>query len=544
MIAPGSDRDAKLVRQATFRKWGLGRIAWALPACLVPLLGFTRPAWSQTPTTPPSRPKVALVLSGGGAMGIAHVGVIQELERLGIRPDLIVGTSMGSVVGGLYASGMNGAELQRAVEQMNWDAIFDPSPPRDGLSYRQKQQQADFPVRASVGVAKRGLVPPSGLISDANLLLELRRLLRERAAVPTFDDLAIPFRAVATDIETGHRVVLDRGELAGAMRASMSVPGVFAPYRMNGKLLVDGGMVDNVAIDVARDLGADVVIAVATQTPMVTGDKLTSVGAVLGQTMTMLILANERVQLASLKPTDVLIPVEVGELTPADFKKGPAWIQKGHESALKQEAELRRIAAGAPATQVAAGPPPPPVIDYVKVENDSKLADKTLLRDIEPFVGKPLDADAVVRALQGIYAIGVFSRVDFRIEKDQGRTGLVVQAEQKQGDATRLRLGLTIAGTGEGRSEFDVSADLRLFQLDRNGSEARFVGVLGDRKILSGEYFKVLDSRRCWFVAPMLELQSRPVSTYDNDGFRLGEYRVQYALATLAAGRQFGSVAE
>ena len=537
MIAPGSDRDAKLVRQATFRKWGLGRIAWALAACLVLLLGFTRPAWSQTPTTPPSRPKVALVLSGGGAMGIAHVGVIQELERLGIRPDLIVGTSMGSVVGGLYASGMNGAELQRAVEQMNWDAIFDPSPPRDGLSYRQKQQQADFPVRASVGVAKRGLVPPSGLISDANLLLELRRLLRERAAVPTFDDLAIPFRAVATDIETGHRVVLDRGELAGAMRASMSVPGVFAPYRMNGKLLVDGGMVDNVAIDVARDLGADVVIAVATQTPMVTGDKITSVGAVLGQTMTMLILANERVQLASLKPTDVLIPVEVGELTPADFKKGPAWIQKGHESALKQEAELRRIAAGAPATQVAAGPPPPPVIDYVKVENDSKLADKTLLRDIEPFVGKPLDADAVVRALQGIYAIGVFSRVDFRIEKDQGRTGLVVQAEQKQGDATRLRLGLTIAGTGEGRSEFDVSADLRLFQLDRNGSEARFVGVLGDRKILSGEYFKVLDSRRCWFVAPMLELQSRPVSTYDNDGFRLGEYRVQYALATLAAGR-------
>src|SRR5262249_28230560 len=144
----------------------------------------------------PHKPKIALVLSGGGAMGIAHVGVIQELEKLGIRPDIVVGTSMGSIVGGLYASGMSGADLERAVEGLQWDSIFDPSPPREGLTFREKQLQADFPVKASVGVAGSGIRSPEALVSDANLLLELRRLVRVRAAVPTFDQLPIPFRAV------------------------------------------------------------------------------------------------------------------------------------------------------------------------------------------------------------------------------------------------------------------------------------------------------------------------------------------------------------
>jgi NTE family protein len=521
-------RVGRLVRAAA---WGLCLALTAAPA----LAGQPEPE---------KRPKLALVLSGGGAMGIAHVGAIQELERLGIRPDLVVGTSMGSIVGGLYASGLDGPELQKAVEGMDWDAIFDTTPPRDGLTYRQKQQQADFPVKASVGVVGGKPQMPEALLSDANLLLQLRRLLNVRGAVASFDDLPIPFRAVATDIETGEKVVIDHGELAGAMRASMSVPGVFAPYRLDGKLLVDGGMADNVPIDVARALGADIVIVVATQTPLAKGQDVRSVPQVLGQTVTMLILANERQQLATLKPADVLIKVDPKGLTSADFKRGAEMIAAGRESALTQEAELRRVAALRGPSRVVAVKPPPPVIGYVRVENDSRLSDEILLRRIAPFVGKPMDTEAIVTTLQGIYAIGVFTRVDYTVEEREGRTGLVVHAEQRPGDANRLRPGITIEATGEGRADFDLSLDYRLLQLDAYGSEARFLAVLGRRKRFAAEYFKVLDSRQRWFVEPAIDLQKRPVRVYDSTGFQLGEYDAGFAAVALAAGRQFGGVGE
>ncbi|MET0275080.1 MAG: patatin-like phospholipase family protein [Phenylobacterium sp.] len=513
-------------------------------ALALALAGSTAWAQSEAPPQQQQRPKVALVLSGGGAMGIAHVGAIQELERLGIRPDVVVGTSMGSIVGGLYAAGMDGAQLQQAVETMNWDAIFDPTPPRAGLSYRQKQEQADFPVKPSFGLVDGKPKMPDALVSDANLLLQLRRLISTRAAVAHFDQLPIPFRAVATDIETGHKVVIDHGELAGAMRASMSVPGVFAPYAWEGKLLVDGGMADNVPIDVARDLGADVVIVVATQTALAKGEDVRSAPAVLGQTVTLLILANERAQLSTLAPTDVLISVDTKGLGAADFKKGAALIQAGRDSTRTQEAGLRRVAALSGPVRAVAVAPPSKVIDYVRVDNDSRISDRILLRRIEPFVGKPMDAVAVVAAVQQIYAIGVFTRVDFSIEERDGQTGLVVHAQQRPGDDNRLRLGVTIAATDEGRSDFDLSAEWRLLQLDGYGSEARLIGVLGSRLRFSAEYFKVLDSRGRWFAAPSLDLQSRPVRVYDPDGFRLGEYDVSYGLVTLAGGRQLGNWGE
>jgi NTE family protein len=362
--------------------------------------------------------------------------------------------------------------------------------------------------------------------------------------VPSFDDLPIPFRAVATDIETGLKVVIDHGELAGAMRASMSVPAVFAPYQWEGKLLVDGGMADNVPIDVARAMGADIVIVAATQTPLAKGADVRSAPQVLGQTVTLLILANERQQLATLKPGDVLIPVDTKALGAGDFKRGPELIAAGRVSALTKEAELTRLAAArGPSPPL---PPAPPVktVDYVRIENDSKIDDAILARRVQRFVGKPMDTEQIVAALQSIYAIGVFTRVDFTVEERDGKTGLVVQAVQREGDTNRLRPGLTIGFQGKGRAEFDLSLEFRALQLDRFGSEARFVGVLGNRKELSGEYFKLLDRDRQWFVAPSFDLVARPVPIYDSGGFRLGEYDARYGVATLAAGRQFGGVGE
>lgn len=510
--------------------------------CFALSLAPTADAQSAAPST---RPKVALVLSGGGAMGIAHVGAILELERLGIRPDMVVGTSMGSIVGGLYASGMSGTELQHAVQSMDWDAIFDTTPPRNGLTYRRKQQEAGFPVKPSLGVVRGRPTTPEALVSDANLLLQLRRLIGERAAVPTFDDLPIPFRAVATDIETGRKVVLDHGDLADAMRASMSVPGVFAPQRLNGKLLVDGGMADNVPIDVARDMGADIVIVVATQGPLTKAEDIRSLPQILGQTVALLILANERQQLATVKPTDVLIPVDTHGLGSADFKKSTQLIAAGRAAAVAKEADLRRLAAGRGPSMVATSVARPPTrIDYVRVENSSKLSDQVLLRYVEPFVGHPLDAEAVAVSLQRMRALGGFTRLDYRIETRDGQTGLVVEAEQRPGDTRRLRPGVTIAGAGKGRNEFDVSLEYRMLQLDANGSDARFVGTFGDRKEFSAEYFKLLDRRQRWFIDPSVEFHKRPIAVYDSKGFRVGEYDATYGLGGLALGRQFATTGE
>ena len=297
-------------------------------------------------------------------------------------------------------------------------------------------------------------------------------------------------------------------------------------------------------IDVARQMGADVVIVVATQTPMATADKLGSVGAVLGQTVTMLILANERQQLETLKPTDVLIKVDTAPLTAADFKKSTALIAVGRAAAETQLGGLQRIASNREPAPAVSINKPPPRIDYVKVENDSRIADEILLRRIDPFVGAPLSPEAVGTAMRDIYAMGMFSRVDYRVEEADGRTGLVVSAVQRPGDANRLRPGITIASSSEGRTEFDFSAEFRLVQLDSYGSEARFVGALGQRQGFSAEYFKVLDSHQRWFVDPALSFQKRPVVVYDSTGFRLGEYDAAYGLASLAVGRQFGTLGE
>jgi NTE family protein len=528
--APFCARASRSPRRARLAAWALG-----VALAAAPVTGLAQPA----------RPKVALVLSGGGAMGIAHVGAILELERLGIRPDFVVGTSMGSIVGGLYASGMNGPQLKTAVESMDWDAIFDTSPPRNGLTYRRKQQEAEFPVKPSFGVVRNRPTAPAGLVSDANLLLQLRRLIGVRAAVATFDDLPIPFRAVATDMETGQKVVLDRGDLAEAMRASMSVPGVFAPQRLNGKLLMDGGMADNVPIDVAREMGADIVIVVATQGPLTKAEDIRTLPQILGQTLTLLILANERQQLATVRPTDVLVQVDTHGVGSADFKKGAQLIAAGREATVAKESDLRALAARlGPSMPPAAIERPPPRIDYVRVENTSKLSEQVLMRYVQPFVGQPLDAQAIAGTLQRMRALGGYSRLDYRIEDRNGQTGLVIEAEQLPGDARRLRPGITIAAAGKGRSEFDLSLEYRMLDLDANGSEARFVGTLGDRKAFSAEYFKVLDGRQRWFVEPGLQLYKRPIAVYDSGGFRLGEYDATYGLASLALGRQFATLGE
>ncbi|MFN7163678.1 MAG: patatin-like phospholipase family protein [Hyphomonas sp.] len=496
-------------------------------------------------TAPPARPKIALVLSGGGALGIAHVGAIQELERLGIRPDLVVGTSMGAVIGGLYASGMTGDELEAVVGDVNWAGVFSPQPDRDKLTFRQKQQQADFPGTGSLGVSPAGILLPTGAVSDQTLMKELRRFTPVRTRVDDFDKLPIPFRAVATDIGTGDAVILGSGELPMAMRASISLPGVFPAVRLDGKLLVDGGLAANIPISVARDLGADIVIAVWTPNDLIPDTEIGSVVDVLAQTVSLLMLANERAEIAAMSASDILIRVNTGKIGPAAFTRSAELIEIGRASMAAETPRLSELAEGRePYVHAEKPPASPPVIGFVRIENTSRLDQSMLESKVIDLVGKPADAAAIDEALDRIYALGPFESVDYVYEDQDGGTGLVVRANDLVPDAGRVRFGLIVENDFNTESDAAVSVDFRSAALDAYGSEIQARATIGDFNEIAAEYFRLIDPRQSWFGAVRAEIQNRPVNIYSSRGFKEAGFDLTYGLAAIDGGYQFGNVGE
>ncbi|ABI76839.1 phospholipase, patatin family [Hyphomonas neptunium ATCC 15444] len=510
------------------------------------LLTFAAIASAQdAPESQPGRPKVALVLSGGGALGLSHVGAIQELEAMGIRPDIVVGTSMGAVIGGLYASGLSSAELEEVVNSANWSGVFNPAPQRDKLTFRQKQQQVDFPGTASLGVSGAGLLLPTGAISDQALMKELRRVTPARMEVDNFDDLTIPFRAVATDIATGEAVVISAGELPMAMRASMSVPGVFPAFDLDGKLLVDGGLAANIPVSVAREMGADIVIALWTPNELLQQEQIGSVVDVLSQTVSLLILANERAEIASMLPQDVLVRVNTGSISPAAFTRSKELIEAGRASIRAEAEKFAPIAQGRePVSYAGIGDAPAPVISFVRIENASRLNQSLLEERMSSVLGKPADTSEINEALDRIYALGPFERVDYTMTEQDGLTGLIVRAEDSRRNVGRLRLGMIVENDFNTESDVAVSLDYRSPALDAYGSELRAIATIGDINEFGVEYFRLLEPEQSWFAVARAEVENRPVNIYTNRGFKTAGYDLTYGLLGIDAGRQFGNIAE
>ncbi len=300
-----------------------------LSALLVP---FESAVPSPRPGAAPPRPKVCLVLSGGGARGAAHVGVLKVLEELRVPIDCITGTSMGSIVGAAYASGTPIDEMEKIISSITTRELFTELPPREDRAVRLKEDDRTVLSPIELGLRDGQVLLPQGLVSGVQLETVLRKLSKVRGT-HRFDDLPIPFRAVATDLVTGKAVVLSDGELASAMRASMSVPGAIAPARLDGRLLVDGGLTDNLPVGVARSMGADIVIAVNLGTPLLNADQLNSVLGVTNQMVNILTEQNVQASLASLKPTDVLILPQLGAFSAADFDHLPLTVPIGEAAA-------------------------------------------------------------------------------------------------------------------------------------------------------------------------------------------------------------------
>ncbi len=383
-----------------------------------------------------ARPKVGLVLAGGGAKGASHVGVIKVLEELGVPIDYIAGTSMGAVVGGLYASGMTAAQLEEAVKSLDWGDIFNDKPPRESRDFRRKLDDEGSLIRYKLGFRDGEIQLPRGIVLGQKLNFALRTLARRAIGIDDFDELSIPFRAVAADIETGRPVILKNGDLANAMRASMAVPGVFPPIEIDGKLLVDGGLSNNVPIDVVRRMGADIAIVVSFPDQLKKREELTSALSIVAQSIELLIGQNSREQLKTLRKQDILIVPELGDIGAGSFDRAAEAIQIGEQAAWNVEVRLRRLVAtrdrpGA----VAVGQNRPTAasitLDFIRIVNKSRLSDKLISSRLRLRPGDKLDLDVLEKDIANIYGLDYFETVEYQVVTDGDKSGIVITAKEK-----------------------------------------------------------------------------------------------------------------
>jgi NTE family protein len=523
----------------------------ALACFLVFAAGESELAQAETPTAPgasAARPRVGLVLSGGGARGIAHIGVIRVLEEQHIPIDLITGTSMGSIIGGLYAAGYSPDEMEKVVDDIDWADSFDDAPPRAQRSFRRKEDDLDFLTNMKLGIKDGGIALPWGLVQGQKLNLILRRLFLRASNVHDFDALRVPFRAVSTDVVTGEAMVHESGDLATAIRASMSLPGVFAPVELDGKLLVDGGISNNTPVDLALAMGADVLIVVDVGTPLASREEITSAAAVVGQLTGLMVVNTTRAQLALMRPGDVLIRPDLEGVSTGDFEQGSRVAPRGEEAARERLAELSRLAVSesehaALVAHQRTGAFVPPQIARVHVTNDSRLKDEVLETRLETRAGEPLDVPRLEADMQEIYGIDAFERVDYSLAEATDGTDLEITAKQKSWGPKYLRLGLNLEENFENTHNYNIAINYTVQPANSLGAEWRNDLSLGQTLRLFTEYWQPLDAESRWFVAPSFEFRRESFPVYSGD-HQTGDFMLRETNFGIDLGRQLSNWGE
>jgi len=490
-----------------------------------------------------ARPRICLVLSGGGARGAAHVGVIKVLEELRVPVDCIAGTSMGAIVGASYASGMSVAQMLEEIDKITSEMLFTDKPPRADQPIRIKADDT-LPLAApEMGIGNGTLTLPKGLVSGVALEGELRRLVKVRDA-RRFDQLPIPFRAVATSLGDGQMVVFDRGLLPAAMRASMAVPGLIAPLKVGDKLLIDGGLVRNLPVDVARAMGADVLIAVNLGTPLLRPEQIQGLTGVSLQTLSILTEQNVRLSLQELRPQDVLIEPALGDFSASDFDNLLKAVPFGEAAARDAAPRLRALAlppaefAQLRQRQLSGELPALPRIAAVEVAGQQRVNPEAIRQSMLTQAGQQLDQDVVDLDMRRIYGSGDFESVRPELLDAGGTQTLVVNVTEKGWGPHYLRLGLSLSSDLGQDSRFNFYGQLRSTWLNSLGAEWRNDVVLGNDILLASRFYQPLSPSQRWFVEPRVAYSDTPLDIYDTDVL-LTEYRERTLGAGLDAGINF-----
>ena len=526
--------------------------------CLAAALLFMQaaPAGSQPVAEAPisdqaTRPRIGLVLSGGGARGGVHVGVLRALEELNIPVDVIAGTSIGAVIGGFYASGLTPDRIEEVIKDINWDAAFLEDTPRPLRSFRRKREDDLFLVNQRPGFNQRELRLPFGIVQGQVIDLITAETVLPASLVRDFDDLPVPFRAVAADIATGEAVVLGSGNLATALRATMSVPAVLAPVEVDGRLLVDGGIVMNLPVEVARDMGADIIIAVDVTAPLLGREDLNSVLDVTSQLTTLLTRYGATEQLETLTDRDLLLTAQLdpryGSTT---FGEMAETIPLGYGLAMNHAAELRRFAVD-PSTyqahrdaQFARTPVAPQRVDFVRIRNNSIVSNDV----IAPYLagirnGGPLDLSQVEEAVNKIYGLGLYQNVRYEVISDGDQVGLEFELEERSWGPAYAQLGVQFNASGNQDILFGVAASYLRTAMNPKNGEWRATAAVGAEPSLQLDLHQPFGRAGQYFVEPSLGFESRILNLYEGD-IRVTEARVKAARLEIGVGRDLGSWGE
>lgn len=503
-------------------------------------LGSAAPSPAPEPSAAPDRECIGLVLGGGGARGAAHVGVLKVLERERIPVCVIAGTSMGAVVGSLYAAGYRAEEIEDILETVAWADLFTDDPVRVELPMRRKEDQLRHLLGFRLGFREGRITLPRGAIQGQKFMLMLRRLLLPVWDVEDFSKLPIPFKAVATDIETGEPVVFRRGDLAASVRASLSVPGAFAPVRLDGRLLVDGGLVNNVPIDVARSMGATRLIVVDVSAPLLRPEEITSPVAVTWQMISVLMEQRTREVLATLGEADILIRPQMPDLSSAQFDRAADGIAAGLAAA---EAAVPRLkdhatddAGWAAFTQRHRRASfDPPLVAFLDVLQNRSRSPTLVESHLDGVVGEPLDLDRLEAGIGRAYGFGQFERISWRPVARDGEVGVEVLPVDKGWGPSFITFGLQLSDDFNGRSDYQFTVEGTFTGRNFGGGEWRNRIEIGAIAGLRSEWFQPMGARAEYFVRPYIDYRAEQVPVLVDRNIA-AEYRVRRAEAGFEAG--------
>lgn len=466
-------------------------------------------SWGQTMLAAQSRPRIGLVLGGGGARGLAHIGVLKALKEARVPVDCVIGTSIGALVGATFAVGRTPEEIEEMVANHDWVDTLSGGVSRNKLAYRQKRNDLLDLVKLEIGVNDRGeLLFPKSAMSTQKVALFLRQATMG-SAQPDFDHLATPFRAIAADIEDGSMVVLKEGDLVMAMLASMAVPGLFRPVELKGKQLVDGGIARNLPIDVARDTCADRVIVVNVGNVPMRGPKIDGIFSTADQLVRILIAKNVQPQLASLEDRDILITPELDEFGSTDFKENQKIIEQGELAAKAKLSALQQYALSESEYQAweagrAKARPEKPMIDKVYVKQDSNLhINASVLKErLQIKEGEKLEVEKLDERLENVYASTDLEQLGYGLETNSHGTEMHILPIEKSWGPNYLSAGISLRSDFNGHSDFVLSGLYRRTWINRLGGEWKTLIQVGETQQIHTEFYQPLVEDAWIYVAP------------------------------------------
>jgi NTE family protein len=489
--------------------------------------------------------RTALVLGGGGARGAAHIGVLEILERERIPFDCIVGTSMGGLVAGSYAAGLSPAQMRTKLAEADWTDIFLDVADYSQLSYRRKRVSQRYLSGAQLGVTAKGLQLQPGVVAGEKIKLFFNQLVDADLGEREIQELGIPLAIVATDIATGERVVFDHGSLTQAMRASMSVPGLMAPVEYHGRKLVDGGLVDNLPIALARQLcRADRVIAVNVGSPLKSAESIGSLVSVTAQMIGILTKQNVERSLSSLTGADVYIAPELGEIKATDFFRYEESADIGRDAAERQIELLRALSVdqdvyAAWKLKNNSAPRDTVRIDQIVIAPLARVHPAYIASQIRQQVRQPLDRAALDSDLIRIYGDGFYESVDYRVAQKNNVNILEITAREKHLSADYLTFGLNIDNEYRQGSNFNLRGAYRNTWMNAYGGEFFASLDVGGEPQIELNFYQPLDAQQRFFIEPLYAKRREQIGIFIDDE-RIAEYQLDTSYSELMLGRNLG----